>query len=242
MTQLISVDDILKLDSPAARRTDRLRRRSALQFGELRLPNGEQDRIPSSSSSTADAGAPSTTSGTSAPSPPRSRSGASRRGRSSTARVGNDGGGWPGTFQDVARATDHLRTLAPEYRLDLERAVAVGHSAGGHLVLWLAGRRATTRRVPLPEPDPLFACDGVVSLAGVERPEACVSRKAFAATWQAQLLGGSPDDVPERYRARLAHRATPHRTRPSTSSMARSTRSCRRHSAETYEARGTELW
>ena len=55
-------------------------------------------------------------------------------------RVGDDGGGWPGTFDDVGAAADHLREIAAEHELDLERVVAVGHSAGGHLALWLAAR------------------------------------------------------------------------------------------------------
>src|ERR1700724_95725 len=55
-------------------------------------------------------------------------------------RVGNSGGGWPGTFLDVAGATDYVMTIAATYRLDLQQVVAVGHSAGGHLALWLAAR------------------------------------------------------------------------------------------------------
>src|SRR5579872_5792979 len=56
-------------------------------------------------------------------------------------RLGDTGGGWPGTLLDVAAAADHLRTLAAPYHLDLSRVVAMGHSAGGHLALWLAARR-----------------------------------------------------------------------------------------------------
>ena len=48
-------------------------------------------------------------------------------------RVGDDGGGWPGTFEDVAAATDFLRVIAADHDLDLDRVVTVGHSAGGHL-------------------------------------------------------------------------------------------------------------
>src|SRR5205814_1584844 len=55
-------------------------------------------------------------------------------------RVGDAGGGWPGTLRDVARAADYLTTLAPRYALDLTRVVSVGHSAGGQLALWLAAR------------------------------------------------------------------------------------------------------
>src|SRR6185295_10962523 len=54
--------------------------------------------------------------------------------------VDRAGGGYPGTFQDAAAAADALRGAAPKYRLDISRLVAVGHSAGGHLALWLAGR------------------------------------------------------------------------------------------------------
>jgi acetyl esterase/lipase len=55
-------------------------------------------------------------------------------------RVGSPGGGWPGTFLDVAAAFDALADLAGQHRLDLTRIAAVGHSAGGHLALWACGR------------------------------------------------------------------------------------------------------
>ena len=81
-------------------------------------------------------------------------------------RMGNQGGGYPGTFLDVAAGTDHLRTLAERYPLDLSRVVAVGHSSGGHLALWLAGRRNLPVTSPLHAGHPLPLA-GVVSLAGV---------------------------------------------------------------------------
>ncbi len=58
-------------------------------------------------------------------------------------RVGDEGGGWPGTLIDAANATDYLQQIAEENHLDLGRVIAIGHSAGGHLVLWLAGRETT---------------------------------------------------------------------------------------------------
>jgi acetyl esterase/lipase len=54
--------------------------------------------------------------------------------------VDRDGGGYPGTFADAAAAADALRGQAERYGLDLRTLVAVGHSAGGHLALWLAAR------------------------------------------------------------------------------------------------------
>jgi acetyl esterase/lipase len=55
-------------------------------------------------------------------------------------RLGQPGGGWPGTYLDVGRAVDHLHALARQYALDLGRVVVVGHSAGGHLAMWAAAR------------------------------------------------------------------------------------------------------
>jgi pimeloyl-ACP methyl ester carboxylesterase len=56
-------------------------------------------------------------------------------------RVGQPGGGWPGTCEDVAAGLDHLEGLASRAPLDLDRLVVAGHSAGGHLALWSAARR-----------------------------------------------------------------------------------------------------
>src|SRR5690349_19716723 len=44
-------------------------------------------------------------------------------------RIGDEGGAWPGTFQDVARGVDHLKVIAAQYKLDLQRVIAIGHSA-----------------------------------------------------------------------------------------------------------------
>lgn len=54
-------------------------------------------------------------------------------------RVGT-GGGWPITAFDVAHAIDHVSQL--DAYLDLDCVVVIGHSAGGHLALWSAARRA----------------------------------------------------------------------------------------------------
>jgi acetyl esterase/lipase len=112
-------------------------------------------------------------------------------------RVGDDGGGWPGTFLDVGAAVDHVTTLAPAFGLDLGRVVTVGHSAGGHLALWAAARPriAPDSEIAVAAPLPLHAA---VSLAGV--PD-------LVRGWEmgfeviGRLLGGSPGEVPERYAA-----------------------------------------
>jgi acetyl esterase/lipase len=57
-------------------------------------------------------------------------------------RIGQPGGGYPGTIEDVVAAVNALRALAPQHQLDLARIVVTGHSAGGHLAGWLASKGA----------------------------------------------------------------------------------------------------
>lgn len=113
-------------------------------------------------------------------------------------RIGDDGGGWPGTFVDVGAAADHLRVLAESHPVDLERVVVVGHSAGGHLALWLAARRKLRIDDPLRGPDPI-PVDGVLSLAGIPDLAAFNSPTGCGASVPI-LLGGAPRDRPDRLR------------------------------------------
>ena len=116
-------------------------------------------------------------------------------------RVDNPGGGWTGTFQDVSLAVDHLRTLAKTYPLDLKRVVIVGHSAGGHLALWAAGRGRLPKGSPLYTPDPLKV-RGAINLAGPGNLRSIfpMQKEVCDATPITKLLGGTPEEVPERYR------------------------------------------
>ena len=81
------------------------------------------------------------------------------------------GGGYPGTFLDAAAAADALAANAARFHLDTARVVAVGHSAGGHLALWLAGRRNLPQGSPLRTPHPLRIAH-VISLGGLPDLEA----------------------------------------------------------------------
>jgi acetyl esterase/lipase len=56
-------------------------------------------------------------------------------------RIGDQGGGWPGTFEDIAAAVDELRRIGQSYPMDLTRLSVTGHSAGAHLALWAAARQ-----------------------------------------------------------------------------------------------------
>lgn len=102
-------------------------------------------------------------------------------------RIGQAGGGYPGTLDDAADAVAHLRKIAGTHHLDLKRTVAIGHSAGGHLALWLA---VSKRGVPL---------KGVVSLAGVADLRRAYELK-LSNNVTGELMGGSPAEFPERYR------------------------------------------
>src|SRR5205823_11432495 len=81
-------------------------------------------------------------------------------------RLGETGGGYPGTFLDIGQAVDALRGLATRYPLNLSKLVAVGHSAGGHLALWAAARHRLPPGTPLASRDPL-RLTGVMTLAGI---------------------------------------------------------------------------
>jgi acetyl esterase/lipase len=115
-------------------------------------------------------------------------------------RVGNPGGGWPGTFLDVARAADYLREIAASYELDLSKIVPIGHSAGGHLALWLAARAKLLPESPLNTGEQPIALAGAISLAGVLDLHLAyqlhLSNDAVV-----ELLGAHPTDAPERYAA-----------------------------------------
>jgi acetyl esterase/lipase len=102
-------------------------------------------------------------------------------------RIGNRGGGWPGTFDDVTAGFDHLAALRGRFPLDLGRMVAMGHSAGGHLALWLGAQKRGELRA-------------VVSLAGLSDLRRAWDLRLSGGV-VAELLGGPPDKVPDRYRA-----------------------------------------
>ncbi|MFI5694042.1 alpha/beta hydrolase family protein [Kribbella sp. NPDC051586] len=107
-------------------------------------------------------------------------------------RVGN-GGGWPTTFEDVAAAID---ALAKQPRVDLGKVVAIGHSAGGQLAVWAAGR--THLPVTAPGSAPQVPIKAVVSQAGVLDLVDAYRERVGGDAVQA-FLGATPDQDRERY-------------------------------------------
>lgn len=94
-------------------------------------------------------------------------------------RVGEAGAGVPGTFDDVRAAYDSLRALAPRHGLDTSRALLMGHSAGGHLALWLASEPGVRVRG-------VIALAAVTDLAAFATPSGCGSAVP-------RLMGGAPE-------------------------------------------------
>jgi acetyl esterase/lipase len=103
------------------------------------------------------------------------------------------GGGWPATFEDVAAGIDLLATLP----VDSSRVVAVGHSAGGHLGVWAAGRAGLPDGAPGAQPR--VAVTGVVSQAGVLALADC-ARDRLGEGAALDFMGGGPDELPGAYR------------------------------------------
>ena len=114
-------------------------------------------------------------------------------------RVGERGGGWPGTFVDAAAAVRFLRPLAKKYPLDLKRDVLLGHSAGGQLALWLSSRSRLAGPDALGEPLglELLGCVGLAAVSDLRR--LWELDQALETSLAEDLLGGSPEAYPERY-------------------------------------------
>jgi acetyl esterase/lipase len=107
-------------------------------------------------------------------------------------RVGEEGGGWPGTMQDVDAGINHLAALPRSGEaIGLDRVTVVGHSAGGHLALWAARRARQSREVEV------TAAVGLAAVADLRMAYGLGCGRGAVTTF----LGGAPDEYDERYRA-----------------------------------------
>jgi acetyl esterase/lipase len=105
------------------------------------------------------------------------------------------GGGWPGTFGDVAAGIDLLATLP----VDTSLVVVVGHSAGGHLGAWAAGRAKLPPGTPgAPDGGPFVPVTAVVAQGGVLALADCARDRTGDAA-AVDLMGGGPDQLPGEY-------------------------------------------
>jgi acetyl esterase/lipase len=125
-------------------------------------------------------------------------------------RLGQPGSGWPGTYLDIGRGVDYLRSIAMQNHLDLTRVIVVGHSAGGHFAMWVAARSHLPENSPIYVSDPL-PVRGVIDLAGVPNIEAYIpfEQHGCGKAVVEQMLGGTPADVPDHYAQASASRMLP---------------------------------
>ena len=125
-------------------------------------------------------------------------------------RLGHPGGGWPGTYLDVSRAVDHLRTIASEHQLDLNRVIIVGHSAGGHLAMWAASRSRVPSSSAIHTDNPL-PVRGVINLAGPIDMTANIQgyEGLCRDTVITSLMGGTPQAVPDHYSSASINKLVP---------------------------------
>jgi acetyl esterase/lipase len=125
-------------------------------------------------------------------------------------RLGETGSGWPGTYRDVGLGVDHVREIAREHHLDLNRVAVVGHSVGGHLAMWAAARHRLPKSSELYVPEPL-KLQGVLDLAGAVDIAAAIP--AYHAACRdpviTSILGGTPSEVPDRYAQASAIKLVP---------------------------------
>ena len=121
-------------------------------------------------------------------------------------RVGSTGGGWPTTFQDAASGFDYAATLVKTYALYLARVVTMGHSAGGHLAFWIAGRHHIEPHSEIYEPRPQVPLKGAIALAGAVDLRLTIDLSGYFNFAHDKrevydLMGGRPADLADRYKA-----------------------------------------
>jgi acetyl esterase/lipase len=113
-------------------------------------------------------------------------------------RIGDVGGGWPGTFEDIAASVDAAGRWRAASDADQLPVVFAGHSAGGHLALWAGCRHTVTAGQPFSAADPLMP-GAVMGLAAITDLVRYAAGQSSCERSTIELLGGTPDEVEGRY-------------------------------------------
>lgn len=114
--------------------------------------------------------------------------------------IDQEGGGWPGTFNDVSAAINFLTNVNTIYNLDLNNVVVLGHSAGGHLALWAGGSSNVMHNSPIYTPLNI-PLKGIVDLSGPGSLESFYPDQDAICHQPVltEFLGGSPTTQPVKY-------------------------------------------
>ncbi|MCU1225992.1 MAG: Acetyl esterase/lipase [Edaphobacter sp.] len=125
-------------------------------------------------------------------------------------RLPQAGSGWPGTYLDVGRGVDYIRSIAVQNHLDLTRVIVVGHSSGGQMAMWVAARSRLPKSSLIYISDPL-PIRGAIDLAGIIDMEAFipVEQQICGGAVVEQMLGGKPAEVPDHYAQASANKMLP---------------------------------
>jgi len=121
-------------------------------------------------------------------------------------RVGDDGGGWPGSFDDIIAGINRAATLGG---IDKEKVVLLGHSAGGHMALWAAASAGFPAESPFYNKLQL-KIKGVIGLAAISNLNEYAAGNSSCEKATSRLLGGMPEAWPARYRFASPHLLSPH--------------------------------
>ncbi|WP_169714758.1 alpha/beta hydrolase [Spirochaeta cellobiosiphila] len=109
-------------------------------------------------------------------------------------RAGYEGGGYPGTLEDVIDAVNYLGELSREYHnITMNQLYFIGHSAGGHLAFWLSkkGKGVTDKRL-LYSPIRIIGLAPALDLVSIF--------DLYKGKYVLPFIGGAPQDFPDRYK------------------------------------------
>lgn len=113
-------------------------------------------------------------------------------------RIGDERGGYPNTFLDLQKSIKYISKLAEIYPVDVKKVFLLGHSAGGHLALWLSNQQGLSKESPFYNNIP-FVPQGVISLAGITDLIAYDTLGNDCSEAVQQLMGGTPLVMQEQY-------------------------------------------